>query len=118
MMLFDNVAGDWIEEEAPTNVNCRRIYNVYQNIFSRYFNFVCDIVCHEVPEHPVLSTVSNHVFEKRLIEKFIAENGVDPVSGESLSEDQLIDIKGNLHRAVLCANLYYFNLMVWCDCRI
>ncbi|XP_038059006.1 pre-mRNA-processing factor 19-like [Patiria miniata] len=53
---------------------------------------VCSI-CHEVPEHPVLSTVSNHVFERRLIEKFIAENGVDPINGEVLSEDQLVDIK-------------------------
>jgi len=34
------------------------------------------------------------VFERRLIEKYIAENGTDPISGEQISEEQLIDIKG------------------------
>uniref|UniRef100_A0A8C4SE74 Pre-mRNA-processing factor 19 n=1 Tax=Erpetoichthys calabaricus TaxID=27687 RepID=A0A8C4SE74_ERPCA len=47
----------------------------------------------EVPEHPCVSPVSNQVFERRLIEKYIAENGTDPVNGQPLSEEQLIDIK-------------------------
>ena len=51
-------------------------------------------VSNEVPEHPVVSPVSNHVFERRLIEKYIAENGTDPITQEPLSEDQLIEIKG------------------------
>uniref|UniRef100_A0A8C2EIK8 Pre-mRNA-processing factor 19 n=1 Tax=Cyprinus carpio TaxID=7962 RepID=A0A8C2EIK8_CYPCA len=46
-----------------------------------------------VPEHPCVSPVSNQVFERRLIEKYIAENGVDPINGQPLSEEQLIDIK-------------------------
>uniref|UniRef100_A0A4W5P813 Pre-mRNA-processing factor 19 n=1 Tax=Hucho hucho TaxID=62062 RepID=A0A4W5P813_9TELE len=50
-------------------------------------------VSNEVPEHPCVSPVSNQVFERRLIEKFIAENGVDPMNGQPLSEEQLIDIK-------------------------
>lgn len=33
------------------------------------------------------------VFEKRLIEAYIAENGKDPVNGEELNTDDLIDIK-------------------------
>lgn len=33
------------------------------------------------------------VFEKRLIEAYIAENGKDPVNGEDLTTDDLIDIK-------------------------
>ncbi|KAJ5587516.1 uncharacterized protein N7459_003281 [Penicillium hispanicum] len=33
------------------------------------------------------------VFEKRLIEAYIAEHGKDPVNGEELSADELIDIK-------------------------
>jgi hypothetical protein len=33
------------------------------------------------------------VFERRLIEKYIRENGTDPINGERLSEDMLIDIK-------------------------
>jgi len=52
---------------------------------------VCSI-SGEVPETPVVSPVSNHVFEKRLIEKFITENGTDPISGDSLSEGDLIEI--------------------------
>ena len=43
----------------------------------------------------MLSPVSNHVFEKRLIVKFIQQTGNDPINGEPLSEDQLLDIKGN-----------------------
>lgn len=33
------------------------------------------------------------VFEKRLIEAYIAEHGKDPVNGEELTTDELIDIK-------------------------
>ena len=54
------------------------------------------VVSNEVPDHPCVSPSSNCVFERRLIEKYIAENGTDPISGEQLSEEQLIDIKGNL----------------------
>lgn len=54
-------------------------------------------VCNEVPEEPVLSPVSNHVFEKRLVVKFIQQNGSDPMNGEPLTEDQLLDIKGGIN---------------------
>uniref|UniRef100_A0AAY5K3K2 Pre-mRNA-processing factor 19 n=1 Tax=Esox lucius TaxID=8010 RepID=A0AAY5K3K2_ESOLU len=50
-------------------------------------------VSNEVPEHPCVSPVSNQVFERRLIEKYIVENGTDPMNGQPLSEEQLIDIK-------------------------
>uniref|UniRef100_A0A8V0ZDD1 Pre-mRNA-processing factor 19 n=1 Tax=Gallus gallus TaxID=9031 RepID=A0A8V0ZDD1_CHICK len=59
----------------------------------------CAVLCavpavsNEVPEHPCVSPVSNHVYERRLIEKYIAENGTDPVNNQPLSEEQLIDIK-------------------------
>ena len=52
-------------------------------------------VCNEVPQEPVLSSASNHVFERRLIVQFIEENGTDPINGEPLSADQLFDIKGD-----------------------
>lgn len=59
-------------------------------------SFYCPFfaVSNEVPEHPCVSPVSNHVYERRLIEKYIAENGTDPVNNQPLSEEQLIDIKG------------------------
>lgn len=52
------------------------------------------LVCQEVPEEPVLSPVSNHVFEKRLIVKYLQETGTDPINGEPLEEAQLLEIKG------------------------
>lgn len=48
----------------------------------------------EVPEHPVVSPVSGSVFERRLIEKYIADNGVDPINGKEITVEQLIEIKG------------------------
>ncbi|KAJ5152185.1 hypothetical protein N7492_010480 [Penicillium capsulatum] len=47
----------------------------------------------EAPQVPVLSPKSGNVFEKRLIEAYIAEHGKDPVNGEELAVDELIDIK-------------------------
>ncbi|KAI6874679.1 cell cycle control protein, partial [Hortaea werneckii] len=49
----------------------------------------------EAPEQPVASRKSGvgNVFEKRLIEAYIAENGTDPVNGEELSPDDLVDLK-------------------------
>lgn len=43
-----------------------------------------------------MSPASGHVFERRLIEKYIAENGTDPITGDALAEEQLIEIKGTL----------------------
>lgn len=64
-------------------------------------------VSNEVPEHPCVSPSSNCVFERRLIEKYIAENGTDPISGEQISEEQLIDIKGKFRRRCVVSKLGY-----------
>ncbi|XP_050432768.1 pre-mRNA-processing factor 19 [Adelges cooleyi] len=55
-------------------------------------SLICAI-SNEVPEHPVVSPVSGSVFERRLIEKYIKENNTDPVNGEELTVEQLVDIK-------------------------
>ncbi|KAG0267246.1 Pre-mRNA-processing factor 19 [Mortierella polycephala] len=47
----------------------------------------------EAPEHPVVSKKSGQVYERRLIVKYIEDNGKDPVSGEDLSVEDLLDIK-------------------------
>nr|BAN21021.1 WD-repeat protein [Riptortus pedestris] len=54
---------------------------------------LCCALSNEVPEHPVVSPVSGSIFERRLIEKYIAENGTDPINGKELTIEQLIDIK-------------------------
>ncbi|MFT7807771.1 hypothetical protein AGIG_G12805 [Arapaima gigas] len=58
-------------------------------------------ISNEVPEHPCVSPVSNQVFERRLIEKYVAENGTDPITGQPLSEEQLVDIKGGADKNVV-----------------
>eukprot|EP00879_Flechtneria_rotunda_P002006 GHRR01002183.1.p1 GENE.GHRR01002183.1~~GHRR01002183.1.p1 ORF type:complete len:517 (+),score=206.67 GHRR01002183.1:358-1908(+) len=48
-----------------------------------------------VPEQPVVSKKSGHVFEKSLITKYVAETGKDPVTGQELSEDDLLPLATN-----------------------
>ncbi|CAH8832170.1 unnamed protein product [Trichobilharzia szidati] len=47
----------------------------------------------EVPEHPVVSPRSGYIFERRLIEKYLAENGTDPIDQQPLAVEELIDVK-------------------------
>jgi pre-mRNA-processing factor 19 len=54
--------------------------------------FVCGI-SGETPEEPVISPTSGAVFERRLIHKWIQENGSDPVNDAPLDIEQLIEIK-------------------------
>lgn len=49
----------------------------------------------EAPQDPVVSSKSGHVYERRLITKYIAENGTDPVTGEKLDEADLIAVKAS-----------------------
>ncbi|KDR84866.1 hypothetical protein GALMADRAFT_149408 [Galerina marginata CBS 339.88] len=49
----------------------------------------------EPPQEPVVSTKSGKVYEKRLIVKYITENGTDPTTGEKLEESDLVDIKAS-----------------------
>lgn len=47
----------------------------------------------EPPQEPVVSKTSGHIYEKRLIVKYINENGTDPTTGEKLEESDLIAVK-------------------------
>src|SRR5260370_22751296 len=51
----------------------------------------------EPPQEPVVSAKSGHVYEKRLITKYIAENGTDPISGDKLTEDELITVQASTY---------------------
>lgn len=46
----------------------------------------------QVPENPVVSPFG-HIYERRLVEKFIDQTGTDPETGLALTKEQLIDIK-------------------------
>lgn len=47
----------------------------------------------EAPQQPVASRKSGTVFEKRLIEQYIRDNGSDPVNGEQLTVEDLLDLQ-------------------------
>ncbi|KAL2182118.1 uncharacterized protein P884DRAFT_282221 [Thermothelomyces heterothallicus CBS 202.75] len=47
----------------------------------------------EVPEEPVVSRKTGTVFEKRLILKYIEENGKEPGTNEELDPEDLLDVK-------------------------
>lgn len=48
-----------------------------------------------VPEEPVVSIKSGHVFEKSLITKYVSETGKDPISGQELSQEDLLPLNTN-----------------------
>lgn len=43
----------------------------------------------------MVAVPSGHVYEKRLIEKYIAENGTDPITGGKLELSDLVSVKAN-----------------------
>ncbi|KAJ7225945.1 nuclear matrix protein NMP200 [Mycena pura] len=49
----------------------------------------------EPPQEPVVSVKSGKVYERRLILKYITENGTDPISGDKLEESDLVAIKAS-----------------------
>ncbi|KAG6817631.1 hypothetical protein H0H87_006259 [Tephrocybe sp. NHM501043] len=49
----------------------------------------------EPPQEPVVSAKSGKVYERRLILKYITDNGTDPVTGDKLEEADLIAIKAS-----------------------
>ncbi|XP_048772113.1 pre-mRNA-processing factor 19-like [Ostrea edulis] len=56
---------------------------------------LCCAISNEVPEQAVISPVSGHIYERRLIEKYIKENGSDPMNGEKLGIEMLVDVKAS-----------------------
>ncbi|KAK5047151.1 hypothetical protein LTR84_007094 [Exophiala bonariae] len=47
----------------------------------------------EEPQVPVVSRKSGNVYEKRLVEAYISENGTEPTTGESITIEDLVDLK-------------------------
>lgn len=71
-------------------LNCAKLGKWFALIIYLYYLF---LVSNEVPDEPVVSPVSGSIFEKRLIVKFIKENNSDPVNGNELTVEQLVNIK-------------------------
>lgn len=53
----------------------------------------------EVPTDPVVASPSGHVYERRLIEKYIAENSNDPITGAKLELSDLITVKASEYKS-------------------
>jgi len=49
----------------------------------------------EVPSEPVVSKTSGHLFEKRLIEKFLESEDKCPVTGEPLTKEDLVSLQAS-----------------------
>jgi hypothetical protein len=47
------------------------------------------------PDDPVVSRQSGLLYERRLILKHLEEHGTDPVTGDTMSLDDLISVKTN-----------------------
>lgn len=54
----------------------------------------------------MVSQKSGQVYERRLIVKYINENGTDPITGDKLEESDLITVKASTCAALVC---YSFN---------
>eukprot|EP01061_Rhynchopus_euleeides_P006820 TRINITY_DN15838_c0_g1_i1.p1 TRINITY_DN15838_c0_g1~~TRINITY_DN15838_c0_g1_i1.p1 ORF type:complete len:525 (+),score=213.34 TRINITY_DN15838_c0_g1_i1:98-1576(+) len=48
-----------------------------------------------VPEHPVVSKKSGLVFEKRLLETHLETSGKCPVTGDALTQDDLVEVRSS-----------------------
>jgi pre-mRNA-processing factor 19 len=49
----------------------------------------------EVPLEPVVAIPSGNVYERRLIEKYIAEKNTDPITGGKLELSDLVAVKAS-----------------------
>jgi hypothetical protein len=60
----------------------------------------------EPPQEPVVSTKSKKVYERRLILKYIKENGTDPTTGDKLEESDLISIEASRSTSCMLPSTY------------
>jgi pre-mRNA-processing factor 19 len=54
----------------------------------------------------VVSTKSKKIYERRLILKYIKENGTDPITGDKLEESDLISIEASRSNSVVLLSMY------------
>ncbi|KAE8229194.1 hypothetical protein CF326_g5843, partial [Tilletia indica] len=54
----------------------------------------------EPPQEPVINKKTGQLYERRLIVKYVADNQSDPVTGQPLSEDDLVELKASPKTAI------------------
>ncbi|KAL4554766.1 hypothetical protein LXL04_037370 [Taraxacum kok-saghyz] len=84
--------GVWLCDFIPTSSSSAAILKTAKRIQQETTS-----VSGEVPEEPVVSKSSGLLFEKRLIERHILDYGKCPVTGETLTADDLVPIKTGKH---------------------
>ena len=52
------------------------------------------VVSGEHPKQPVISKTTGNVFERHLLETYLSENQTDPVTNESATIDDYVELKG------------------------
>jgi pre-mRNA-processing factor 19 len=60
----------------------------------------------------VFSPKSGQLYERRLILKYVTENGKDPVSGEKLDESDLVSVKASEWCKFLLSNCMDWKLVL------
>jgi hypothetical protein len=56
-----------------------------------------DLVSGEVPEQPVACRKTGHVYERRIIEKYLAEHeDTCPLTREPMTKEDLVSLEGEL----------------------
>lgn len=63
------------------------------------------LVSGELALEPVISKQSGHIYESRLIKKVILESGKDPITGQAISEEDLIHVVGKRIYMSICMRL-------------
>ena len=75
---------------------CARKISIQKLFIQKFFYLIVKYqpeVSNEIPEQAVISPVSGYVYEKRLLLKYLNENGTDPMNNQALSPEQLIEVK-------------------------
>jgi len=71
------------------------VFNVPNDEQQTLFPMFFCAISGEPPQDPVVSPKSGHVYERRLILKYIIDNGADPITGEKLDESDLVTVKAS-----------------------
>lgn len=84
-------------ESAKFGAALSRTFDDYTRLVAMFFCAISG----EVPTEPVVAP-SGDVYERRVIEKYLAENGTDPITGAKLELSDLIKVKASEYLLHVC----------------